>query len=399
MIEAVLSNPDHPEYGVATIPFPIPRDQYDHCVALLETLKIGDVFAADCHVNAIHGGWPVLDRLIYTRVNLDELDYLTKRLDSFCEGEFLQFHAMAEKLGLTDMKELINLTFCCQQTTVIADFSDLEAVGKDHYLNTHGGCASMEELENLDGKETAILLIEGGGGTITRYGVVYDNGMTLEPLYDGKHFPGYHYEPDILMVDLISRLEPEDTRNITRIYLPASKGQIERAILRSGISRPEDLRFRLGDSAFPVEVDAALNFPYENIYELNDLALAVDKLSTKEREKLGAVVALAKPEGAGQICRLVENLDLFEFAPGVHTPVEYGKFMIQESGRFEYDPDLEEFYDFEGYGLQHMDHEAGSFTERGYIAYLGAIDLEELMAENPAEAYQRDQGFQMGGLA
>lgn len=36
MMEAVLSNADHPEYGVATIPLPIPRNQYDHCVALLE---------------------------------------------------------------------------------------------------------------------------------------------------------------------------------------------------------------------------------------------------------------------------------------------------------------------------------------------------------------------------
>ena len=28
MLEAVLSNADHPEYGVATIPFPIPKEQY-----------------------------------------------------------------------------------------------------------------------------------------------------------------------------------------------------------------------------------------------------------------------------------------------------------------------------------------------------------------------------------
>ena len=32
MIQAVLGNPHHPEYGVATIPFPIPRDQYAHCM-------------------------------------------------------------------------------------------------------------------------------------------------------------------------------------------------------------------------------------------------------------------------------------------------------------------------------------------------------------------------------
>ena len=32
MIQAVLGNPHHPEYGVATIPFPIPHDQYAHCM-------------------------------------------------------------------------------------------------------------------------------------------------------------------------------------------------------------------------------------------------------------------------------------------------------------------------------------------------------------------------------
>ena len=42
MIQAVLGNPHHPEYGVATIPFPIPHDQYAHCMELLEALEIGD---------------------------------------------------------------------------------------------------------------------------------------------------------------------------------------------------------------------------------------------------------------------------------------------------------------------------------------------------------------------
>ena len=42
MMSAVLSNPGHPEYGVATIPFPIPRDQYTYCMELLAALEIGD---------------------------------------------------------------------------------------------------------------------------------------------------------------------------------------------------------------------------------------------------------------------------------------------------------------------------------------------------------------------
>ena len=50
MMSAVLSNPGHPKYGVATIPFPIPRDQYTYCMDLLEALEIGDTVKADCKV-------------------------------------------------------------------------------------------------------------------------------------------------------------------------------------------------------------------------------------------------------------------------------------------------------------------------------------------------------------
>ena len=40
MIQAVLSNPSYPEYGVATIPFPIPRDPPEiHGCTLFERCK------------------------------------------------------------------------------------------------------------------------------------------------------------------------------------------------------------------------------------------------------------------------------------------------------------------------------------------------------------------------
>ena len=179
MIQAVLGNSHHPEYGVATIPFPIPRDQYAHCMELLEALEIGDAIKVDCKVEEVDSFFSVLKRTEMLTVNVEELNYLAKRLDSFDTGEVAQFQAMAHKLDLFELKGLINLTFCCQQATVITDFSDLAAVGRNHYMNLHGGCAKTEELNALDGEETARRLIENGGGTITPYGVVYDNGMKL----------------------------------------------------------------------------------------------------------------------------------------------------------------------------------------------------------------------------
>ena len=398
MMQVILSNSKHPEYGQATIPLPLAQDQYEDCVELLEKLEVGSATKQDCKVLEISSAFPVLKRMEMLTVNLDELDYLAKRLASFDVGEAAQFQAMAHKLELFELKDLINLTFCCQQATVITDFTNLEAIGRDHYMNLHGGCASTQELEDLDGAETARLLIDSGTGEVTPYGVVYDNGMKLEQYYDGQHFPAYLYEPCMLMIGLTFRLEPEDTKNITWLYLPAAKGQLERAMVRSGITDPADMRFRFSESMFPDEVDAALDFRYENIYELNDLALAVSKLSVEAQKKLGAVVEMAEPEYASQICRLAENLDQFEFAPGAHTPAEYGRFMIQESGHFEYDENLEGFYDYEKYGLQRMEQESGMFTDRGYVSYHGTMSLEELMMEDPAESFREEQGLQMGGM-
>ena len=398
MMQVILSNSKHPEYGQATIPLPLAQDQYEDCVELLEKLEIGSATKQDCKVLEISSAFPVLKRTEMLTVNLDELDYLAKRLASFDVGEAAQFQAMAHKLELFELKDLINLTFCCQQATVITDFTNLEAIGRDHYMNLHGGCASTQELEDLDGAETARLLIDSGAGVVTPYGVVYDNGMKLEQYYDGQHFPAYLYEPCMLMIGLTFRLEPEDTKNITWLYLPAAKGQLERAMVRSGITDPADMRFRFSESMFPDEVDAALDFRYENIYELNDLALAVSKLSVEAQKKLGAVVEMAEPEYASQICRLAENLDQFEFAPGAHTPAEYGRFMIQESGHFEYDENLEGFYDYEKFGLQRMEQESGMFTDRGYVSYHGTMSLEELMMEDPTESFREGQGLQMGGM-
>ena len=398
MMQVILSNSKHPEYGQATIPLPLAQDQYEDCVELLEKLEVGSATKQDCKVLEISSAFPVLKRMEMLTVNLDELDYLAKRLASFDVGEAAQFQAMAHKLELFELKDLINLTFCCQQATVITDFTNLEAIGRDHYMNLYGGCASTQELEDLDGAETARLLIDSGAGEVTPYGVVYDNGMKLEQYYDGQHFPAYLYEPCMLMIGLTFRLEPEDTKNITWLYLPAAKGQLERAMVRSGITDPADMRFRFSESMFPDEVDAALDFRYENIYELNDLALAVSKLSVEAQKKLGAVVEMAEPEYASQICRLAENLDQFEFAPGAHTPAEYGRFMIQESGHFEYDENLEGFYDYEKFGLQRMEQESGMFTDRGYVSYHGTMSLEELMMEDPTESFREGQGLQMGGM-
>ena len=379
MIQAVLGNPGHPEYGVATIPFPIPHDQYAHCVELLAALEIGDAVKADCKVEKIDSFYTVLKRAEMLTVNVEELNYLAKRLESFDTGEAAQFQAMAHKLELFELKDLINLTFCCQQATVITDFSDLAAIGRDHYMNLHGGSASVDELNALDGKGIARQLIENGGGTITPYGVVYDNGMKLEQVYDGRFFPCYYYEPNAITVAVTSKAEPEDTEHITWLFLPMVQEEIDRALLRGGITDPSEIRLSLEDSWLPHEVLDLLDMDHVDISELNALVQALDEFSDMSIRKYAAAAVMARPHTTEQAKHLAENLDLFDFAPSASTPEEYGKYMIQKSGRFDYDENLDAFYDYEKYGTERMNEEDGMFTDRGYIAYKGYISMEEVM--------------------
>ena len=393
MIRAVLGNPNHPEYGVATIPFPIPRDQYAHCVELLEALEIGDAVKADCKVEKIDSFYTVLKRTEMLTVNVEELNYLAKRLDSFDTGEAAQFQAMAHKLELFELKDLINLTFCCQQATVITDFSDLAAIGRDHYMNLHGGSASVDELNALDDKGIARQLIESDSGKITPYGVVYDNGMKLEQIYDGRFFPCYYYEPNAITVAVTAKSEPEDTEHITWLFLPMIQEEIDRALLRGGITDPSEIRLSLEDSWLPHEVLDLLDMDHVDISELNALVQALDEFSDMSIRKYAAAAVMARPHTTEQAKHLAENLDLFDFAPSASTPEEYGKYMIQQSGRFEYDENLDAFYDYEKYGTERMNEEDGMFTDRGYIAYKGYISMEEVM--NGSQSSHMEMGGMM----
>ena len=393
MMSAVLSNPNHPEYGVATIPFPVPHDQYAHCMELLAALEIGDAVKADCKVEEVDSFFSVLKRTEMLTVNVEELNYLAKRLDSFDTGEAAQFQAMAHKLELFELKDFINLTFCCQQATVITDFSDLAAVGRDHYMNLHGGSASVDELNKLDGEETARRLIENGSGKITPYGVVYDNGMQMKQLYDGQFFPCYYYEPNPITVAVTDRSDPEDTERITWLYLPMAQEEIDRALLRAGIANLTDACLWLKDNQLPNEADVLLDMERESITDLNALAQVTEDFSDEDIRKLGAVVTMARPRTAEQVKNLAENLDLFDFAPDAHTLEEYGKYMIRQSGHFDYDENLDDFYDYEKYGFQRMNEEDGMFTDRGYIAYKGYLSLREIMNGDQSSR------MEMGGLS
>ena len=399
MFEATLKNRISAHLAPVTITFPIPEDQYEQAILALEKSQIGDARVQDCLIDNVRAvNCPALVRMTGTMANVDELDWLGKQLESFDRYELLQFNAAAERFDLHCADELIDLSFCAREVTVVSDFNDLELVGKRHYLTVHGACDS-EELENLDGKETALALISGQPGYVTRYGVVYDNGMKLEQAYDRKHLPPIWMAENCILKLKIRVTGEDDPKKQEWAQLPASQIKLERAMLRVGIASCGEMQMLVSDSRFPDEVDCALDFEQESLFELNRLCQVCSNFKEQDFVKLGAVCQMAKPTCAANIRQLAENLDQFDFAPNAHTPEELGRYMIQRSGHYEYDENLEDFYNYGDYGVKRILQEDGVFVDRGYVSYHGTLTLEELMRDDPAERYHQEQEANMGGMA
>ena len=281
VLRCVLSNAAHPEYGQVTIPFPIPVIEYECTLECLAAMELGARLKRDCRVDELESGFPILKRLEKVGANLDELDYLARRLDSFDDYEAAQFQAMAVRLGTFDMADFINLTFCCQQATVITSFSDLEGIGKAHILTLHGGHMPVDELEQVDGRAEALKLILNEHGTVTPYGVVYDNGMELEQLYkESGPFPDYLDREFVILLEASS-----GEGQSTLLVLPDSQERLERLLRRTGI------RSRVVDSTLPDEVIRSLPAERLSINGLNRLCQAAERIAPEDLKTLVQLLA------------------------------------------------------------------------------------------------------------
>ena len=270
-----------------------------------------------------------------------------KRLDSFQRTEIAKFQGMAEVLDLRSVSDLINLTFCCDQVTVITDFRNLSSVGKNHYLTVHGGCAPSSEIVSLDGQKLADDLIRKETGHITPYGVIYDNGMELKQEYKGTAFPLYSYHPQEMVVGVSPAGQ---TDRETLMMLPMAEKELERAMRRNGMSIHERVTVRFNEVTDFALFKTAVKFSRNDMRSINAFVKLVSPLDGPEIETWQAAVNYVGVRSMEEFLAVGRNLDLFYYCFGVSIPEEYGKRIIQESGHFDYDPNLDAYYDYRKYG-------------------------------------------------
>jgi antirestriction protein len=111
---------------------------------------------------------------------------------------------------------------------------------------------------------------------------------------------------------------------------------------------------------------------YADLDELNYLASLLDDLDEGDREKFEAALSYGEYTGSlKDLINLAQNLNCYEYYPGICNEDDLGRYMIDEMGALEVPDYLQNYIDYEAYGRDVSLEDGGTFTENGYIVDTG----------------------------
>ena len=116
---------------------------------------------------------------------------------------------------------------------------------------------------------------------------------------------------------------------------------------------------------------------YESIEELNYLASLLDDMPEWEAEKFAAAVEHGEHTGSVRdLINLAQNLDCYEYYPGINDENDLGRFYIEEMCTLEIPEHLQNYIDYEAYGRDMSLDDNGQFVNGGYIVENGDSFIE-----------------------
>ena len=150
--------------------------------------------------------------------------------------------------------------------------------------------------------------------------------------------------------------------------LPATTEDVQALLARIGVDGVMYEEIFITD--YNCEI-AGLTSPfgeYESLDELCYLADLLDGLDKNDLEKFEAAVADGEYTGSvGDLINLAQNLDNYDFYPGICTEEDLGRYLIDEVGTLKIPEKIEMYFDYEAYGRDMAIDMNGTFTDNGYV--------------------------------
>lgn len=310
-------------------------------------------------------------------VNLDEVNFLAKRMESLTDYERNVMDAYVTERGVEEIKDLINLTFSLKGLSLITNFSDGEQVGKRLYLDEFLGM-SEEESRQINFTEFAEKTFAEQFCKILPYGVWVEHGFEMQEVYNGRTFPLYCYDSD-----KVAALEIQNQRGDTEyLYLPTDICSVNKMKARLQVQDfweckvKEVHNFHIPDSILPRSEDIKC---IEDLTFFNELCQNICRFDEQKMKQLSMAVEFVGVKDFTDMTYIARTLSEFEIHPGIHSDEEYGKYLVSDEGLFDVDDLLLPHIDYAGLV---RDKRQGTLTDSGYVSegFVGANrDIHEYM--------------------
>lgn len=375
----------------------------DHEIDVQFPISENELYAKFAEIHAIEGRdapqsafvtevyWPEELSVLKDRyANLDELNYLARRKESFDYLEYDQFLIGISKLDNPTEKDLINLTFNIDHFTLCKDVSSYGKIGRQYVLNTEG----MVPADDANDPKYAAIgkdLIDRGLAQITGKGLlIYNPFDELTEVYDGQTFPEYYYDSTLASVEVSYNGRTE------LLLLPGEELAIKKALTRLGAPSDRDceIQFCLNngdDDAWEKRIEGIIRS--EGLYAANKMLRSLDT-GDMDWDKLTAAVELADVESAANIAAVAEHLGEFGFLPDAKSEADVAHFLVDNVDEYGMDIEMEDYFDFSGFGEHFAEEHDGQFVDGGFVYFDSDRPLDEFLEELESE----DEGMNMGGM-
>ena len=323
--------------------------------------------------------------------DLDELNYLAKRMDSFADTERRRFFAAVAHEKIYQIPDLINLTFNLNRYTVLQDLSSAYSIGFTYALD-EAGCLPAEAITDPKYGTIGKQLLESGTGILTKYGVLFIHAdVRPEQVYDGQVFPAYDYHGGSSAEAVISYGGKEET-----LYLPDEQTAIQKAVRRLGAVDIHDCDVEI--SAWGTENEQWQQMlqrvvDQESLYAANWLIKQVSE-AYPDIETVVAAAEYFKVSSANNLAVLANADNVLGFRKELASPQDVGEYFTKIEEDYSLHSDLEPFFNFEAFGEWLIEDREGAFVNGGFLYYRGADSMHEIEDQLEPETIN----LEMGGM-
>lgn len=254
-----------------------------------------------------------LQRFEGQTVNMDEVNFFAKRMESLTEYERKVLSAYAEDYGVAAMQDLINLTFSMKGLSLLTDFSDARQVGERLYLDEFLGI-SEEEKAQTNFIEFAEKTLKESRVEVLPYGVFVNHGFEMQEVYNGKTFP-----PFVASDETVAIVELQNKAGDTEyLYLPTNISSMNKVKERLQVQDYWEMEvtgienLRLPDILVPMpeNIDCV-----EALTLFNETCQAVKRFDEVQMTQLAMVVEFTGFNSSTEVTSIARLLGEFEVNP------------------------------------------------------------------------------------